>query len=166
MISFTFDIDWAPDWMIADIVEKFIEYRIKGTYFITHKSPVLEFLRSYSRLLELGIHPNSLPGSSHGNTVDEVMKNCLKIVPDVVSMRTHGLFQTSNFLIKAYSYGIIKDLSLFIPNLRKLEPFILYYQKCRLKRILYNWEDDFAIFQTEISSFRKFQNFRKTGDCK
>ena len=68
-------------------------------------------------LFELGIHPNCLPGSTRGNTENGVLAHMKEIVPEAVSMRTHGLYQTSNFLRKAArDYGIEINVSLLLPN--------------------------------------------------
>ena len=97
----TFDIDWAPDWMIEQIAQVLIEKSVKSTWFVTHQSKAIEKLRQYDDLFELGIHPNLLNGSTHGKTEDDVLTHLKQIVPEAVSMRTHGLYQTTNFLIKS-----------------------------------------------------------------
>lgn len=97
----TLDIDWAPDFVIEQVARIMIENKVKATWFVTHESEAIERLRENDDLFELGIHPNMLSGSTHGKTEDEVLTHVKKIVPGAISMRTHGLYQTSNFIVKA-----------------------------------------------------------------
>ena len=93
MIAITFDMDWAPDWAIEDIVRYLVPREVKATFFVTNETPALNTLRRYPELFELGLHPNLFPGSSHGSSCQEVFESCRKIVPEAVSMRTHGLYR-------------------------------------------------------------------------
>lgn len=143
----TFDIDWAPDWIVEDIALRLIAKRVKATFFITHNSPVLNFLRTYSDLFELGIHPNLLPGSTHGKTEAEIMNGIKKIVPEAETMRTHGLYQSSNFLIAANAkYGIKIDASILMPDIHNIQYHFLKCENAKLFRVPYNWEDDIEFF--------------------
>ena len=44
--SLTLDIDWAPDWMVADAADRLAGAGVRATWFATHASPVLQDLRS------------------------------------------------------------------------------------------------------------------------
>ena len=70
-IHLTFDIDWAPDWIIEEVLTILDLKKVKGTFFITHETPLNReiALRGHN----LGIHPNFLPGSSHGKNVFEII---------------------------------------------------------------------------------------------
>ena len=70
----TVDIDWAPDFVMDELLETLISAAVKSTWFITHRSPLLEKLREQKSLVELGIHPNFLPQSTQGKSTDEVIK--------------------------------------------------------------------------------------------
>jgi polysaccharide deactylase WbmS-like protein len=145
-IALTLDVDWAPDWMIDAVAEILIRNRVKATWFMTHLSPAVSRLRQNNDLFELGVHPNCLPGSTQGNTEDEILSNMKTLFPEAISMRTHGLYQTTNFLMKAAcEHGICIDLSLFIPEGQNLKPHRLYFTEGSIWRIPYNWEDDFEI---------------------
>ena len=147
MTALTFDMDWAPVWAIERIVRCLAQRKVKATFFITDKNAALDLIRQYPDLFELGIHPNLHPGSSQGSSWREVLACCKGIVPDAVSMRTHGLYQSSNFLMQVHQeFGIRNDVSLFLPNLAVLKPFTFLVADCRLRRIPYNWEDDFAFY--------------------
>jgi len=144
----TLDLDWAPDAIIDAVAALLVERRVKATWFITHQSPAVDRLRERRDLFELGIHPNMLPGSTHGATEDEALAHVLKIVPGAAAMRTHGLYQSSNFLVKAAKqFGITVDVSLFLPRATHLQPHAINYAGAKLVRIPYFWEDDVEMFE-------------------
>lgn len=41
----TFDLDWAPDWIIEEVVSILIDNCVKSTWFVTHASPAIDKLR-------------------------------------------------------------------------------------------------------------------------
>ncbi|MEO5360103.1 MAG: hypothetical protein H7843_06590 [Nitrospirota bacterium] len=148
-IILTIDIDWAPDFIIEEVATILISHNVKATWFVTHASSAIERLRQYPELFELGIHPNFYPGSIHGTNEDEVMKFVKEIVPDAISMRTHGLYHNANLLIKAHNhYGIEVDLSIFLPYTTNITPHRYRYGNLnkQLLRIPYFWEDDFDFY--------------------
>lgn len=143
----TLDVDWAPDFMIDQVADILLKNNVKATWFITHESDAISRLRNNSQLFELGIHPNMLCGSTHGKTQDEVLTHIKEIVPDAVSMRTHGLYQTSPWLTKAAKeYGIQTDVSLFLPRAKNLQPHKINWNGSSLWRLPYFWEDDAEMF--------------------
>src|SRR5574343_923298 len=89
------DIDWAPDFMIDFMAAELLLHQIKASWYVTHLSPAVERFRR-SDLFELGIHPNFRPGSSHGNSPREVLKTVMDMVPEAISVRTHGLIQSAD----------------------------------------------------------------------
>lgn len=144
----TLDIDWAPDWVIEYVAQILIVRNVKATWFVTHQSEAIEKLRERSDLFELGIHPNLLVGSTHGQSYEEVLTHVSELVPNATSMRTHGLAQSSVFLVKAASdYGIVADLSLFLPRATHLVPHQIRWHGLGLWRFPYFWEDDSEMFE-------------------
>jgi hypothetical protein len=142
----TFDVDWAPDWMIDDALERLARRGIKSTWFVTHASPAIERLRGRGDLVELGIHPNCLPGSSHGGTEAEALAFVKRIVPDAVCMRTHSLYQTSPFLLRAAAeFGIRLDSSLYVPERGGIPPHDWRVDDIVLRRVPFGWADDLAM---------------------
>ena len=117
-----------------------------ATFFVTHRSPVLEELRADPAAIELGIHPNFLESSSHGVGSREILDHCLDIVPEATSMRTHGLVQSSALFVSiSDDYPQIStDVSLFLPFHANLQPTSLFLgrSKRRLVRLPYRWADD------------------------
>lgn len=143
--AITLDLDWAPDWMIEDCLRVFLDRRVAATWFITHDTPVLAEILRRNDLFEAGIHPNCLPGSSHGTSEQEVMETMFTLLPEAKSMRTHGLYQSSSFLALAADMGIRNDVSLFLPWAENLSQHVLSFTKSILTRFPYFWEDDIAI---------------------
>lgn len=140
----TFDIDWAPDWCIEICAEACREFRTPATFFATHRTDILSDLAS-DPLFEVGIHPNFLNGSSHGETTTEVLDYCLALVPGARAMRSHGLHMSSPILaVVAEKYRMIgTDVSLLLPLHRNLTPTCMWlgYPPNRLIRLPYIWED-------------------------
>lgn len=143
----TLDIDWAPDCVIDQVAGFLTENKVRATWFVTHHSDAIERLREHPELFELGIHPNMLAGSSHGTSEDDVLAHMKEIVPNSVCMRTHGLYQTSNWLVKAAKSGVLVDVSLFLPRAVNLTPHFTRWNGTSLLRIPYFWEDDSEMFE-------------------
>ncbi len=142
--AFTVDVDWAPDYMIDYMADAFTQAGVRCTWFITHHSPAIERLRA-NPLFELGIHPNFLPGSTHGATEEAAMQYCLDIVPGAKSIRTHALVQNSRLLWNLRrKYDIQTDCSLFLPFTPNIIPHTLCHSAAEvpLVRIPFFWEDD------------------------
>lgn len=144
--AITFDIDWAPDFVIDQVAGLLAERSVKSTWFVTHASPAVQRLSQRPDLFELGIHPNFLPGSSHGDTPEQVLDSCLKLVPDAVSMRTHGLVQSGALFDLVMSATPIRnELSLFMPMATSCTPFAYRRFGRQLTRIPFMWEDDYVM---------------------
>ncbi len=142
----TLDIDWSPDFAIDFVAERLIAHRICATWFVTHLSPAVARLQQHPELFELGIHPNFLPGSTHGDTPDAVLRHCMALVPEATSMRTHALVQSTPLLEKILTQtAIVTDVSLFLPHTRCLSPVEYRWKGRTMLRIPYYWEDDFEM---------------------
>lgn len=139
----TLDLDWAPDFAIEDAARTLIDRRVRATWFVTHETPVLALLRAHPDLFELGIHPNFLPGSSHGASPAEVLAHCMAIVPEARSVRTHALVQSTPILTEIVARTPVRtDVSLLQPRVAGLQAFVLPLGPARLLRLPYCWEDD------------------------
>ena len=139
----TLDIDWAPDWVIDEAAAILMAEHVKATWFITHQSPAIERLSQRADLFELGMHPNFLPGSTHGDTEDEVFQHMRKLLPGATSMRTHALHQSSPLLIKAAKdYGVTVDVSMLLPYAEHLKVHTRNLHGALLRRVPFFWEDD------------------------
>lgn len=143
-VAITFDVDWAPDWAI-DLCRRLCrQHGRTSTFFATHESDLLSDLVS-DEMVEVGIHPNFLPNSTHGSIASDVMRHCLELVPNAKSMRTHCLVQSSPILATtAIDFLQIEtDVSLLLPLHGGLMPTDLYPEGGqRITRLPYFWEDD------------------------
>jgi hypothetical protein len=145
-IALTLDVDWAPDFMIDFAAQILSEHRVRSTWFVTHGSPALERLRSQPDLFELGIHPNFFPGSTHGDSPGAVLRHCLNLVPEAVSLRTHGLLQSTALLGQIMNEtGITTDASLYLPHANGVRPLDYQWEKKSILRVPHFWEDDFEM---------------------
>lgn len=140
----TFDIDWAPDWAVADVLEILAEYDALATFFVTHASDLLSEIAAQGH--EVGIHPNFLAGSSHGVEPREVMRTVLGFAPDARAMRTHSLVQGTTLfesVLAAYPQ-IDYDLSLLTYRSPHTAWTAWHSRGRAMQRLNYNWEDDIA----------------------
>ncbi|MFC9559105.1 hypothetical protein [Agromyces sp. NPDC056965] len=144
----TIDVDWAPDWAMRRLLSTLVDGGIRSTWFITHETEVLTDLRSYPELVDLGVHPNFQPGSSHGADPAAVVAECMRIVPEARTMRTHCLVQSTPILQTVVDTSPIRlDTSLYLRDLIDVSPTELPLDHGRsLARVPYVWEDDLEFF--------------------
>lgn len=146
-VAITLDVDWAPDFMIDAAAEALLAREVRATWFVTHASPALERLRERPDLFELGIHPNFLPGSSHGATAAEVVAHCAALVPEARAVRTHCLLQSTPLHDELLRGSAIEvDLSLFLPHARHVAPVVQWSPGGRLLRVPYVWQDNMEMY--------------------
>lgn len=144
----TLDIDWAPDWMVADAAQALSRAGVRATWFATHRSPVLDDLRS-ERLFEVGVHPNFLPGSSHGDSPAAVMEHVLAMVPGARTVRSHSLFQSerhSQMMVE--EFGIRTDCSLLLLDAPHVSPHRVRFSPSGpwLTRVPHVFQDNMFMF--------------------
>jgi hypothetical protein len=145
-IAVTFDIDWAPDFVIDEVADILARRSVRATWFATHASPAVDCLRSAPQLFEVGIHPNFFEGSTHGSTSTEVLHHCMRLVPEARSVRTHGLFQSSHLLNQIMALTPIRlDASLFLPGMEHLRPLEYWWGGESMTRVPTFWADDFEL---------------------
>lgn len=144
----TLDVDWAPDWMVADAAALLARAGVRATWFATHSSPVLADLLS-EPLFEVGVHPNFLAGSSHGESPASVMSHMLGIVPGARTVRTHSLFQSerhSQLLVE--EFGIRTDCSLLLMDSPYVQPHRVRFSSAGpwLTRVPHVFQDNMYMF--------------------
>lgn len=147
----TFDIDWAPDFAVEEILVILRAKKIKATFFVTHPSDIVQDILSDGH--DVGLHPNFLPNSTQGRSVEEVMDYLLNICPEATSIRTHSLFQSTPLLHRIFSkYSQLKvDLSLLTYKLPFVGSSQWKFEDLSFTRINYNWEDDLAFYDNKFS---------------
>jgi hypothetical protein len=117
LFAFTSDIDWASEDVLRAFFDIVDPFNLDITLFLTHKSKTIE-----SKGYDKGIHPNFLPGSSHGNTFKEVIDTCMGFGPTINCFRSHRAFDvtdTNHMLFEKYGF---KYSSNYITN---LQPFLI-----------------------------------------
>ena len=139
----TFDIDWAPDFVIEDCLSILDQFGKNATFFTTHDTPMNQEIVNRGHIL--GIHPNFLQNSTHGSNVETVVKKCLSYAPKAWCLRTHGLVQSTPLLLEIFSK--FPQLKLDVSLLMHRSPFA-YKSSWELEsvffeRLIFNWEDDF-----------------------
>lgn len=146
----TIDVDWAPDIAIDIVANILRRYEIKSTWFVTHYSQAIDSLRSYADLFELGIHPNFLPGSSHGTSAKEVITTLMQIVPEAQSIRSHCVFQSGPLLSTIVLETPIKvDSTLFLPEMPNIRPIAHLTPHGTLTRLPFFWADDYELLKKQ-----------------
>ncbi len=138
-IVITLDVDWAPDFVIDAVAGMLVESQVRATWFVTHQSPALNRLREHSDLFELGIHPNFLPGSTHGDLPSDVLRHCMDLVPEAVSMRTHSLYQSGPLFQTVFRETPIHiDTSICLYRMPHIRPVAFFDP---MIRVPFYWED-------------------------
>jgi hypothetical protein len=138
----TLDVDWAPDWACEAVADELERRDVRATWFVTHATPLLERLRTRPDLHELGVHPNFLPGSTHGDEPEAVLEHVLGIVPEAVSVRSHGLFQWGDLFRLLIERGLRVDSSTFLSGLPGIRPVPQWRDRRSLLRVPFYFSDD------------------------
>jgi SAM-dependent methyltransferase len=108
IFCFTSDIDWNHDNAIAAVLELFAKHGVKLTVFATHQTPIFSGYRN----LQIGVHPNFLPGSSHGATVQEVLDHVFGLFPDAETYRSHSYYDSHQLSEEMSRRGVAYDANL------------------------------------------------------
>jgi hypothetical protein len=150
MLAITLDIDWAPDYAIDAAADSLRDAGVRATWFVTHASPAVDRLRDSPELFELGVHPNFFAGSEHGASLDDVLACVKDLVPEARSIRSHGLYQSSQLLAAiARDERLDTDVSLFLPGHPHLRPVTLRLPAGAVVRVPYFWSDDHEMAQPD-----------------
>ena len=118
---FTVDVDWASEDALKYCYSLFEQYGIPVTFFITHPSNFLNE-KIEKGIIDAGIHPNFLKGSSQGNTLNEVIDYCIDLLPNTKSFRCHRYYDVNDVNDYLYEQGFRYDSNL-CTLLQKVDPF-------------------------------------------
>ena len=141
-LCFTTDIEWAPEWAIRDLFTLADEHGVPLTPFLTHRSEYLASrfgMRDVVSRDDVGLHPNFLPDSTHGATVDEVIATTKALWPSAVSFRSHCFYDDTRMLRNMAENGFRYDSNLFAFLQPMLAPLRTVAGTVRLPVF---WEDD------------------------
>jgi hypothetical protein len=134
----TSDVDWASDTCIRDLATVAGDVGVVPTFFATHRSEALDELAAAGRA-QIGVHPNFLPGSTHGTTVDEVTEHVLALYPDARAFRSHCFVDSTQIVRTMRDRGIVYDSNLCLFLQQDLVPLQHGAGTIRLPVF---WEDD------------------------
>jgi len=152
-VCLSFDVDWAPDCAIYELLNILERYSCRCIFFMTHNSPCNRLIRNAGH--ELGIHPNFFPGSSQGDDVRSVLDYLMTINPDARAFRTHGLLTSTSLLsLILDSYPQLQyDFSLYTPGVHVVRALQWSYDGRSCIRFPFAWEDD-CQFGADEDSYR------------
>lgn len=140
VFCFTTDIEWAPEWAIAAVLNFFRECDLPLTPFLTHASPVFNDHYNLPKMRRrVGLHPNFLPNSSHGKTREEVLDSVFSLWPDATSFRSHCFYEDSLTVSALKERGIQYDSNLCLFLQPACVPLLHH---TGLVRFPVFWEDD------------------------
>ncbi|HEY8731808.1 MAG TPA: hypothetical protein VIN69_07505 [Candidatus Limnocylindria bacterium] len=136
---FTTDIEWAPEWAIEDLFALADAYEIRLTPFLTHRSEYLWRRFGGARASAAGVHPNFLPGSTHGESVGAVIDHVARLWPAARAFRSHCFYDETRMNRKMADRGFRYDSNLCAFLQTGLVPL---RTATRIIRFPVFWEDD------------------------
>jgi len=123
IFCFTSDIDWASEDVLQEYFFLVNPLNLKLTLYVTNQSDIIES-NFRSGKIERGIHPNFLPGSSHGNSFKEVVETCIKFAPEAYGFRCHRAFEVTDvthLLKNEYGYKYVShQITILQPYIRPI----------------------------------------------
>lgn len=134
----TSDVDWASEFCIKNLTDFAASFGIRPTLFATHKS---EFIQKLSECgeVEVGLHPNFLPGSTHGGDITSVINHVCDLYPQAKCFRSHCLMDGTPIVEGFRTRGIKYDSNLVMFFEDNLGPIRHATGNMRLPVF---WEDD------------------------
>lgn len=144
-VCVTLDVDWAPDHMIDDAAALLRAAGARSTWFVTHASDAVARLAA-DPLVELGVHPNLLPGTTHGAAP---IAHVLELVPGARCVRTHCLVASTPLLGELRARGLEVDSSLYLEHATGLAPTVQHTAAGAIARVPIVWEDDLEMARPE-----------------
>lgn len=135
---FTTDIDWASEYCIGNLLGAMQERGVVPTAFATHESPTLAKAEA-DRLVKVGLHPNFLPGSSHGETREQVVDHIFNLFPNAHCFRSHAMVDDSHISMAMKARNILYDSNLCLYLQSDLVPL---HHWTGIPRFPMFWADD------------------------
>jgi SAM-dependent methyltransferase len=128
-------MDWNSDAVIRNCLSVLKAHGGKATVFATHKT---EAIAGFSDCTELALHPNFLPGSTHGETFDKVIDHCFGFCPNARTFRSHSYFDNQVITEKMAGRGIRYDANICLYRESNLRPL----RHCHIEARIPSWLDD------------------------
>ena len=145
-VFLTFDVDWAHDEILSDTLDLVEQAGVSATFFMTHETPLIERIYENEKL-EMGIHPNFnflLQGDNcKGGTINEVIENVLKFIPNCKSVRSHSITQSGPISEAFRKLGITHESNDYIPEFSGigLKPWV---SANNMIKAPFSWTDEYA----------------------
>lgn len=130
----TFDVDWAPDAVLDELVETLRQAHVCATLFATHATPVLQGLADDR--IEVGLHPNF---NDCGGDFADRLRTVRDAYPEAVGARSHSLHVSSRILDLYAGNGLIYESNVFLPLHPHLRPVLRFDG---MVSIPFWWTDD------------------------
>lgn len=137
-VCLTFDVDFAPDYMLANVLRLLERYGARATFFATHASELLDAIASEGQH-EVGLHPNLMPGSTQGANFDHILDHLRHVYPQAVGNRFHVLAHSYRDLVALGQRSFLYDVS----TLRFNCPYVIpaWHPDLGMVLFTYTWED-------------------------
>ena len=133
-VVLTFDVDWAPEPVLADVLELLEDVGASATFFATHGSHALR--AAESDRIELGVHPDF---RGAGDDLVRPLRRLLNAYPGARGTRSHLLIQSSPLLQVFVDEGLDYESNTHLPFHRGLHPVT---RVPGIVSIPYAWSDD------------------------
>ena len=151
-IFLSFDIDWAHDEVIDDVLQLLNAYQASATLFATHScSALTNILRS--KEYEIGLHPNFnnlLHGEANGKSYLSICSELKEYFPSASSVRSHSLCFGSLIQLAYEKLGITHDSSVIVPYQKNDNPLFPWVMWDGLIRVPYFFCDYVTAMTTDI----------------
>lgn len=150
----TSDLDWASDYALSDFIDLLTPYKVRPTIFATHQSAVLTE-RFARKEIEIGLHPNYLSGSTHGNDIASVTDHVLGLFPAARAFRSHHFFHTSGVEMEMLKNNVFYDSNICLYLQSNIVPLKRF---SGITSFPVFWEDDVHWLNMGSWEFEKYQD--------
>lgn len=138
----SFDLDWAPDFVLEKTLSILNNYNLPTTFFITHHSDALKKFKVTHDYIEIGLHPDLTLHSQQGSNLFDVKKFFMLSNTEPLIIRSHGNVVSTNLYSELFSlFGPYIDSSIFLPRNLTVSPSQFWHSNSLVKLIPYIWED-------------------------
>jgi hypothetical protein len=162
VFCFTADVDWASEDALDRFFKDILPYNLKPTIFVTHRSAVVDKVFREGKI-ERGIHPNFLPGSSHGNDFKTIVETVLILAPEAECFRAHRGFDVTDTTHLLASYGMKYDSNVGTLMQTRVRPTLL---ESRLIRFPIFFEDGTHLYNELELDFKRYERHFLTPGIK
>ncbi len=160
VFCFTSDIDWASEAILRLFLNYIDPMDLKPTMFLTHRSTILN--NSFVTF-DKGIHPNFLPGSSHGESFKEVIKYCESLCPGSLATRSHRSFDVTDTSHLLYANGYRYSSNWVTQMTSRMRPIL---HESGLINIPIFWEDGTHLYNKMNLKMEHYWEHLKTPGIK